>query len=160
MEKQERKQRSKERRWQMAEVIFPPWTPLVLQNVAADVAGGKHTAFAERLEGQHISSSGGNMNKRWSGKQMLTMWCSSNSLQTVEERMQHCACRRCRKSHPSRPRDELSWSDLICVIQVNTVINYMKQEIKHAGQKNRMHFFFFFKGEITPKYAETTVLQM
>lgn len=65
MEKRKRKQRSKERKRQTSEVISPPppppppRTPLVLQNVA-DVAGGTHTASAKRLEGQHISSSGGN----------------------------------------------------------------------------------------------------
>lgn len=61
MEKHERKQRNKK---EAATVISPPPGPaLVLQNVV-DVAGGKHAACAERLEGQHFSSSGGNMNER------------------------------------------------------------------------------------------------
>lgn len=71
MEKRKREQRSSGRKRQMV-VIWPPDSPLLLQNVA-DVAEGEHSASAERLDGQQISSSGGNMNKRWSGKYMLTM---------------------------------------------------------------------------------------
>lgn len=58
--------KSKESKRQ-TEVISPPGLPLVQQNVA-DVAEGKHSASAECLDGQHISSSGGSMNKRCSGK--------------------------------------------------------------------------------------------
>lgn len=71
MEKHKRKQGNKEKEKNGTMVISSPPTQ-ALQNVA-DVAGGKRAASAERLAGQHISSSGGNMSKRRTGKRMLTM---------------------------------------------------------------------------------------
>lgn len=60
-EKHKGKQGNKEEEENGTMVISSP-APQILQNVA-DVAGGKHSASAERLAGQHVSSSGGNMSK-------------------------------------------------------------------------------------------------